>query len=123
MTIAEIEKMNREAIIKFMKYPTKEEEEEEGGGQLVDAGMSDIYCDDTWILRDYYSPQNYWEEIMKILEHIKKLGYPYLLSEGVCTIYKTWMVVMISHEHNESTKQAAYLAIVHFIDWYNEQDA
>lgn len=62
-----------------------------------------------------------WEWLMPVFEKIIKLGYPYLISNNTCTIYKVWMQESISHSHNETTILAAWDTVVDFLKWHNQK--
>lgn len=68
-----------------------------------------------------------WDWLMPVLEKIKMLKYPYLLSNNTATIYKIWMQEPIAHSHGEiggreTTIQSAWICVVQFIKWYNKQN-
>lgn len=67
----------------------------------------------------YYNTE--WLHLMPVLEKISKYGYPYLISNKTCTIYRVWMSNIIAHNHGKTTIEAAWLSVLDFIEWYNKQ--
>lgn len=62
-----------------------------------------------------------WEWLMPVLEKIKELDYPYLISNNTCSIYKVWQHTLASHDHSKTTIEATWKAVVKFIKWHKQQ--
>jgi len=64
-----------------------------------------------------------WDWLMPVVERIEKLGHHVAIETGFVEIGNDDVPVGVWHEDGDNKIKLTYIAVVEFINWYNEQKA
>lgn len=93
-----------------------------GGEETHGYGFDDTHITEYWHENDFVSRTPYhqdWNLLMDVVEKIEQIGFSVVTEGSVCLIYN------LSKGYNESAREdskikSTWIAVVDFIQWYNE---